>query len=306
MRMSRLQRRITSWGAFSALLVAGCSPADQARSAVASFYPLAYAAERVAGPGWRVIDLTPPGTEAHDVELSLEDRAAIEDADVLLYLGDIGFQPQVEEVVPEVSGEVVAAADGIELAPPVPEQEEEGPEEEGHVEETADPHAWLDPRLFAVMVDRVADGLAAAEVEGSDGYRERAADLRAELEALDQAYRDQLEGCRADVMVVSREAFGYLAEAYGLQQIGLTGLSPEAEPTIERLGEAGAALESGEASAVFYEAGGEARRIAESVASDFGVPALPLGTLESEPPSGDYLSVMEDNLESLREGLGCG
>src|ERR687892_400744 len=251
-----------------AALAAGCSASGDAPSAVASFYPLAYAAERVAGPGWRVVDLTPPGTEAHDVELSLEDRAAVDEADVLLYLGDIGFQPQVEEA--------------------------------------ADPHAWLDPRLFAVMVDRVADGLAAADVEGSDGFRERAADLRAELEALDNAYRDQLEGCRADVMVVSHEAFGYLAEAYGLRQIGLTGLSPEAEPTIERLGEAGAALESGEAGAGFFEAGGGARRIAESVASDFGVPALPLGTLESEPPSGGYLSVMEDNLESLREGLGCG
>ena len=288
-----------------AAFAAGCSASGDAPSAVASFYPLAYAAERVAGPGWRVIDLTPPGTEAHDVELSLEDRAAIEDADVLLYLGDIGFQPQVEEAVPDVSGEVVAAADGIELAPPVPEEEEEGPEEGGHVEETADPHAWLDPRLFAVMVDRVADGLATVDPDGVDAYEDRAADLGDELEALDKAYREELDGCESHVMVVSHEAFGYLAHAYGLRQIGLTGLSPEAEPTLERLGEAGTALETGAARAVFYEAGDEARRIAESVASDFGVPALPLGTLESEPPSGDYLSVMEDNLESLREGLGC-
>ena len=271
---------------------------------VASFYPLAYAVERVAGPDWEVIDLTPPGTEAHDVELSLEDRAAIEDADVLLYLGDIGFQPQVEEAVPQASGRVIPVADGIPLAEPIPEDGEEE-EEEGHVEETADPHAWLDPALFAVMVDRVADGLAAADPQGAEGYRDRAAALRADLQALDHTYREQLDACATDVMVVSHEAFGYLAEAYGLRQIGLTGLSPEAEPTLQRLGEAGTALESGAADAVFYEAGGEARRIAESVAADFEVPALPLGTLESEPPSGDYLKEMEENLESLREGLRC-
>src|ERR671919_2672758 len=88
-------------------LAAGGSASGDAPSAVASFYPPAYAAERVAGPGWRVGDPTPPGTEGHDVELSLEDRAAIEDAAVLLYLGDIGFQPQVEEAVPAASGEVV-------------------------------------------------------------------------------------------------------------------------------------------------------------------------------------------------------
>jgi zinc transport system substrate-binding protein len=269
---------------------------------VASFYPLAFAAERVAGPGWEVIDLTPPGTEAHDVELSLEDRSAIEDAEVLLYLGDIGFQPQVEEAVSEVPGRVVAVTEGIPLAAPIPE-EEEGEEE--HAEETADPHAWLDPALFARMVDRVADGLAAADPTEAAGYRDRAVALQDELEALDERVRADLEGCDTRSLVVSHEAFGYLAEAYGLEQLGLTGLAPEAEPTVERLGAAGAALADGRATAVFFEAGDEARRIAESVAADFGIPALPLGTLESEPPSGDYLSVMEDNLASLRRGLGC-
>jgi zinc transport system substrate-binding protein len=155
------------------------------------------------------------------------------------------------------------------------------------------------------MVDRVADGLAAADPNAAAGYRDRAAALQGELEAIDQRFRADLEGCDTRSLVVSHEAFGYLAEAYGLEQLGLTGLAPEAEPTVERLGAAGAALADARATAVFFEAGDEARRIAESVAADFGVPALPLGTLESEPASGDYLSVMDDNLASLRRGLGC-
>jgi zinc transport system substrate-binding protein len=286
----------------SALLLAGCSPTDEARTVVASFYPLAFAAERVAGRGWNVIDLTPPGTAAHDVELSLEERAAIQEADMVLYLGDIGFQPQVEGAASEAGGRVVAVTEGIPLA--LPHGEEEAAQEE-HDEATADPHAWLDPTLFAEMVGRVEEGLAAADAGGASEYREAAAGLREELEFLDRTYREGLGDCRSRAMVVSHEAFGYLAGAYGLEQIGLTGLSPEAEPTVERLGEAGAALAEGRATAIFYEADDEARRIAESVAADHGVPALPLGTLESEPPSGDYLSVMEDNLESLQEGLGC-
>jgi zinc transport system substrate-binding protein len=302
----RLLRWTATPLALSGLLLAGCTSPDESRTVVASFYPLAFAAERVAGPGWEVIDLTPPGTEAHDVELSLVDRSAIQDAEVVLYLGDIGFQPQVEEAVSEVPGRVVAVTDGLPLAAPIPEEqaeEEEGEEE--HAEETADPHAWLDPALFARMVDRVADGLAAADPNAAAGYRDRAAALQGELEAVDQRFRADLEGCDTRSLVVSHEAFGYLAEAYGLEQLGLTGLAPEAEPTVERLGAAGAALADGRATAVFFEAGDEARRIAESVAADFGVPALPLGTLESGPPSGDYLSVMEDNLASLRRGLGC-
>jgi len=267
--------------ACSALLAAGCSPGNKARTVVASFYPLAFAAERVAGSGWDVIDLTPPGTEAHDVELSLGDRSAIQDADVVLYLGDIGFQPQVEEAVQEAEGRVVAVWDA---------------DSRPSVDATIDPHVWLDPRHFAGMIGRIGTALA----------REDAAEvIREQLHELDARYRAGLEDCRSRTMVVTHEAFGYLARAYGLEQIGLTGLSPEAEPTVERLGEAGAALADGRATAVFYEADDEARRIAESVAADFGVPALPLGTLESEPPSGDYLSVMEDNLGSLRRGLQC-
>ncbi|MGH2676333.1 MAG: metal ABC transporter solute-binding protein, Zn/Mn family, partial [Actinomycetota bacterium] len=93
--------------AISLVAMAGCSPVGGGdRTVVGSFYPLAFVADRVAGPDWEVIDLTPPGTEAHDVELSLEDRTAIQAADVVLYLGDIGFQPQVEEAVGEARGRV--------------------------------------------------------------------------------------------------------------------------------------------------------------------------------------------------------
>lgn len=258
-------------------VLAGCSVTDEVPTVVASFYPLAYAAERVTGDEWRVIDLTPPGTEAHDVELSLEDRSAIQDADVILYLGDVGFQPQVEEAVGEAGGQVLAVANFV------------------GVNTAADPHVWLEPGLMV----RVTEAVASAIPGGSPDA------LQEDLTALGDRYRTGLGHCRSRVMVVSHEAFGYLADAFELEQIGLTGLSPEAEPTVERLGEAGTALADGRATAVFFEAEDEARRIAESVAADFGVPALPLSTLESRPPAGDYLSVMEDNLESLRRGLGC-
>ncbi|MGH2766511.1 MAG: metal ABC transporter substrate-binding protein [Actinomycetota bacterium] len=264
--------------AISLVAMAGCSPVGGGdRTVVGSFYPLAFVADRVAGPDWEVIDLTPPGTETHDVELSLEDRTAIQAADVVLYLGDIGFQPQVEEAVGEARGRVLPLADFV------------------AADSAADPHLWLDPRHMG----RIAEVVASA-IPGASSHA-----LQQDLAELYDRYRSDLADCRSRVMVVSHEAFGYLADAFGLEQIGLTGLSPEAEPTVERLGVAGEALEDGRATAVFYEAGDEARRIAESVAADFGVPALPLGTLESEPASGDYLSVMEDNLDSLRQGLGC-
>jgi zinc transport system substrate-binding protein len=276
-----------------AFLATACSEAGAGqRTVVASIYPLAFAADRITGPGWKVIDLTPPGTEAHDVELSLEDRAAIEDADLMLYLGDIGFQPQVEAAAGDAPGRVVAVTDGMDLMEGPGHEDGEGEEPE----EAFDPHVWLDPMAFARIADRIGSALSAPGAAGQ---------LRAELEELHTRYRDGLADCNSNTMVVSHEAFGYLADRYGLEQVGLAGLEPEGEPTADALREAAEVLATTGGGAVFYEAGEEARRIAETVASDAGVPALPLSTLESAPPEGDYLSVMEDNLGSLRRGLGC-
>lgn len=280
-----------------ALVLPGCSDSGGGgRTAVASFYPLAYAAERIAGSGWEVIDLTPPGTEAHDVEVSLEDRAAIQDAELVIHLGDIGFQPQVEQAATEAEGRVLTLAEKLIHHP-------EGEE----LEEGIDPHVWLNPGSMRTMTSLIANAFIAEDPGGRAGYLERAEFLRSDLERLDRRYRGVLDitSCRYDTLVVSHEAFNYMAGRYGFRQYGLAGLAPEGEPTTARLGEAERLIEEGQAGAVFYETGGESQRAAEALAADAGVPALPLSTLESEPPEGDYLSVMEDNLDSLRQGLGC-
>jgi zinc transport system substrate-binding protein len=251
---------------------------------VASFYPLAWAAERIAGPGWEVIDLTPPGVEAHDVELTLEDRAAIEDADVIVYMGQIGFQPQVEGAVREAEGLVV---DVSRLLPDEPLRR--------------DPHFWLDPALLgAVTLDTV--GALRRETQIAEAAVQAA---RQDLDGLHFRYQRFLNDCRYRAMIVPHEAFGYIADRFGLRQFGLAGVTPEGEPTAGRLAEARRLIEDGQAGAVFFEAGGETQRAIDNLAADAGVPALPLSTLESEPPSGDYISVMEDNLRSLRKGMGC-
>lgn len=251
---------------------------------VASFYSLAFTAEQVGGAGVEVIDLTPPGSEAHDVELSFEDRTALESADLVLYLGDIGFQPQIEGAVGDATGEVVVAASI-----------------KGN-----DPHVWLDPLAFAEMAERTAEGYARVDEDRDGEYRTRAEKLRARLETLDEQYRTTLADCRSHTILVTHDAFGYLADRYGLGQVGLAGISPEGEPTSESLIQAEALVRDGDVDAVFYEETEEGRRIAETVGQDLGIPALPLATLESRPPEGNYLTVMEANLDSLAEGLGCG
>jgi zinc transport system substrate-binding protein len=270
-----------------ALVLSGCSGVGASkRTAVVSFYPLAYAAERILGSGWEVIDLTPPGTEAHDVELTVEARAAIEDADMVIHYGQVGFQPQVDAALEDARGLIVSAS---------------GPGA------GRDPHMWLWPQLYLTrVVTAVYRGIDEGQGTDSDGYYRRYRQMVRDLQALEDRYRRTLVDCSHDVLIVPHEAFGYLVIPYHFRQFGLAGPVPEGEPTATRLAEAERLIESGQAGAVFYEPTDEqSRRVAESLASDAGVPTLPLSTLESEPPEGDYLSVMEDNLDSLRQGLGC-
>jgi zinc transport system substrate-binding protein len=270
-----------------ALLAAGCSEArGENRTIVASIYPLAFAAERMA-PDAEVIDLTPPGVEAHDLELTLEQRSAIQGADMVLYLGDIGFQPQVEKAVEEAEGTVVDLSGDLDSRDGV-----------------VDPHAWLEPSSFGRLVSAISVELCPIDDPCSDKEGGRIEAFQAELLELHNAYTDRLADCRYRAMIVSHEAFGYL-ELFGFEQVGLSGLTPEAEPSADRLANARRLIENGEAAALFYEARSEDPAGDKTLATDLGVPALPLDTLESEPPTGDYLTVMENNLESLREGLRC-
>jgi zinc transport system substrate-binding protein len=248
---------------------------------VASFYPLAFAAEQIGGPNVEVMNLTPPGAEPHDVELSVRDVEDVRSADVVLYLGS-GFQPAVEDAVDGADGEAVDLLEGLSTVEP------------------ADPHVWLDPLLYAEMADRIGEAL---------GRPRAAEELQRRLRELDANYVQGLADCERREIVTSHAAFAYLAKRYGLEQIAITGLSPEVEPTPRELERVVAEVRELGATTVFFETL-VSPRLAETVAREVGAKATTLdpleGLTENEVDRGaDYFSVMRDNLEALREALAC-
>lgn len=275
----------------------GCTSAPDGRvSAVAALYPLAWVVREVGGPSVEVTDLTPPGAEAHDATLTAGQLADLQTADVVVYLGDLGFQPDVERAIDEATGgEVVDVGTSSSSLRP------------GGGDLRYDPHVWLDPVRMQAVVARVADALAEADPEHASAYRHNADDVIARLGRLDAEYRNALTDCRFSTFVVTHEAFGYLAARYGLEQAGIQGIAPESEPSASRIQSVVEAIRNGDAApAVFYEDTDEGRRIAESVSADAGVPSFALGTLESDPGAGTtYEDVMGGNLASLRKGLQC-
>lgn len=281
-----------------AVAVAGCSSSSGSVGGkvdvVGSFYPLAWAAERVGGQRVHVLDLTPPGVEAHDTTLSARQVADVEEADVVLLLGMFGFQPQVEAAARHARGHVVDVTKGMSLHP------------SGEPGLSADPHVWLDPALMEAIVRAVSAALVQVDPGGRAAYGAGGQMVLRQLADVDASYRSRLSDCTFTTFVTTHEAFGYLAAQYELRQIGIEGLTPEAEPSADQLRAAEAAITDGEAApAVFYEGTSEGRRIGRSVAGAVGVEALPLGTLEFDPKPDDYLSVMRNNLGSLEKGLEC-
>ncbi len=306
-----------------ATTVTACSSAaggsdDDTLTIVASFYPLQFVTEQIVGDRAEVTSLVDPGVEPHDVELSASQVAAIVDADLVVYLH--GFQPAVDQAVEqrEDSGAIFDVAEVEPLLDASAEEEhgsagEEAHEEEAHEHGATDPHVWLDPLRYANIADAVAEHLQEIDQEHAEEYADNAAQLRTELEALDAEYTDGLATCERREIFVSHAAFGYLTTRYDLEQIALSGLSPDQEPTPQRLAEVAALAEEHGATVIFFETL-VSPEIAQTLAEEIGARVEVLDPIEGLNPDSadqssteapDYFSVMRSNLSALRDALGC-
>jgi zinc transport system substrate-binding protein len=291
-------------GVAAVTALAGCSAfSDDSASengdlrVATAFYPLQYVTQRVAGDLASVENLTQPGREPHDLELTIKETAEIADADLVVYEG--GFQPTVDDAIDQSStGEVLDVADVVDLVPF---------REHGVDSDETDPHFWLDPSLLADVGDAVAERLAEVDADHADTYEANAADLRTDLEALDQEYADGLSGCTRHTIVVSHDAFGYL-QKYGLTMEAILGLSPDSEPTPADLARLQDLIREDGVTTVFSESL-VSPAAADALARDLHVRSEvldPIEGLSDETADEDYLSLMRENLTALEKANGCG
>jgi zinc transport system substrate-binding protein len=307
--MILMSARAIRWTAIAAvstaaLVTTGCGSGDGGAAAsgeltvVAGFYPLEWAADRVGGDRVAVSSLTPPGAEAHDLELAPQDVAGIVDADLLVYLD--GFQPGLDEAADSEAGD--HAWDAGQAADLVA-----GEHQDAEDDDAVDPHFWLDPMRLASVADALADRLAELDPDGATTYAENAAALRADLEALDGEMRDGLAGCAVGTLVTAHDAFGYLGDRYGLEVVGISGLSPSQEPDPSQLAEIATLVRDRGVTTVYTETMVDPA-VAETVAEEAGARTAvldPIEGLTDQSAGADYLQVMRANLATLQEGQSC-
>lgn len=325
--MTPTTRSVGLLAAGALLLTSGCAALsdDSGSSAsgsdsgkvqiAAAFYPLEFVAERVAGDLAEVTPLTKPGVEPHDLELSINQTAALQSADLILT--EHGFQPAVDDAVEQdVKGEVVDVEKVVELR-----KAEEG-HEEGHEDEHAegeeaaaedehahgefDPHFWHDPLLMAQYAEGVRDALVKADPDNAETYEANAKSLTEDLTKVDEEFKAGLANCKIKDVVVSHDAFGYL-DKYGLEFESIAGLTPDAEPNPAQLAEIGEHAKEHGVTTIFSERL-VSTALADTLADDLGLKTAvldPIEGLSADTEGEDYLSLMRQNLDALKAANGC-
>ena len=214
----------------------GCFPDKQNLPVkiMATIFPLKEFAQAVSAE-WGTVDLLlPPGAEIHTWQPKPSDLVKLSSADVFIYVG-ARLEPWVEDILRSVKNpdlRVIEASEGLSLL------KDEGDEldHEHHDHGAADPHVWLDFTIDEKIIDRIAEVLSGIMPDQQSVFLDNAFGYKKKLQALDEKYQERLERCDQKTIVLGgHSAFGYMARRYGLSQISLYGLSPDAKPTPRQL-----------------------------------------------------------------------
>ena len=293
--------------------------ASSGLNVVTSFYPLQLAVQQIGGEHVDVTNLTKPGTEPHDLELSPKDVAKVSKADLFVYEKGISgavdqtAKNQAEDTAYDVSG---AAHLDLKIPTGVGEEHHEGDghdhaaEGEGHDHDEAgatDPHFWLDPVRYQGVATAVAAQLSKADPAHKADYAAGLKAFNARLGTLSTELTSGLRSCTQKNLVTGHAAFGYLAARTGLHQVPIAGLSPESEPDAAHLAQVASYTKKHGIRTIYTETLGSPE-FAKAVAGSTGATTAVLDPVEGITDSSagkDYFEVMRANLATLKKGQSC-
>lgn len=267
---------------------------------VGSFYPVYFLASRIGGEKASVVNITPAGSEPHDYEPTSRDMANIEKSQLIILNGG-NLEPwrsNIEQSIDPKQTTITVVGEGL-----------ANQQVEVNGDKVVDPHIWLDPLLAKKMAEKIAEGFSLADPMNAEYYQANAVALEKELDDLDRAYREGLSNCINKDIITSHSAFGYLASAYGLHQVSIAGLSPDAEPSLQDLAKITRFAKENGVRYIFFESL-VSPKLAQTIAREVGAETLVLNPIEGltdeEVAQGkDYFSEMMTNLTHLKTALQC-
>lgn len=276
------------------------APTASRLQVTASFYPLYFFAKTIGGDVADVVNITPAGAEPHDYEPTARDIAQIEDSRLLILNGGKleAWGDKVRQTLAGTDTAVISVGDAFADQTVV---------ESG--ETARDPHVWLDPSLAKKEADAIAQKMEALDPSHADYFAQNVSSLDQELDALDREYRSYFSTCQKKDIVTSHAAFGYLARAYGLNQIPIAGLSPDSEPSPKQLADISNMAKAKGVTTIFFESIASPK-LSETVAREIGAETMVLdpieGLADADQRAGkNYFTLMKQNLQNLIIALQC-
>lgn len=256
---------------------------------VTSFYPLYFFTTKIAQEKANVFNITPPGVEPHDFEPAPQNIAQMENSRILILNGG-GFEPWAKSVVENIGSgntDIVTMLNSS----------------------ASDPHIWLSPKMALKITDKILQEFIKVDPQNSEFYIKNTENLNLDLTNLDNDFKNGLANCKKRDIITTHAAFGYLASDYNLSQVSISGLSPEAEPSIQKIAQVAKFARDNDVKYIFFESL-VSPKFADTIALEVGAKTLVLnpieGLTESEISSGqNYFTKMHDNLTNLRIALNC-
>ncbi|GFZ98830.1 ABC transporter substrate-binding protein [Paenibacillus marchantiophytorum] len=261
---------------------------------VTSFYPLYEFTRAIGGEYVNAINLVPAGVEPHDWSPKSRDIKNMTQAQIFVYQG-AGFEGWVKDFIGSLPAEsnlkVVEASKGADLIKTSENKDE------------FDPHAWLSPLNAIKMANNIKIALVGADPAHKEVFEKNYASYEAKLLDLDARYKKELAQTKKKEIAVSHYAFAYLCRDYGLTQMSIMGLSPDAEPTAQDLKKMNAYMKEHDLKYIFFEEL-VSDKLAKTLAKDAKVDTMVLNPLEgltdAQMKAGeDYISIMDKNLKNL-------
>ena len=281
-------------------------------SVLTTIFPLTEFAQAVGGDRVKVTQLLPPGAEAHTWEPKPSDIVKLSRADVFVYTGT-EMELWVSGILKTIENSrliIIESSQGL----PLLRSDETESHDFYHKHESGqvryDPHIWLNFDYDQKIVDKITAALSKSDPEGNLFYQRNAEAYKVKLRDLDQRFRKELGRCDSkEIILGSHAAFGYLAKQYGLIQIPLYGISPNAEPTPKKMAEVITLAKHYQTKAIYYEEL-VSDKLAKTIAQEAEAKILVLSTGENLTKKQieakvSFLALMEQNLENLKYGLAC-
>lgn len=261
---------------------------------VASFSILGNMVEEVVGDLADVTTIVGPDADAHVYQPSVADARAVAEADII-FVNGLGFETWSDTLIAE-SGTKAAVHVATQGITPV------------KVEGETDPHAWNSLTNGVIYVTNIADVLKEALPDHADEISQNTAAYIAKLEALDASTKTKLAELPSDrrTVVTAHDAFGYLADAYGLNFLAPVGIDTEAEPSARDLAVLIDQLKADGAAALFVEnitSPALVKQISDETGIEVGGRLFSDALSERGGPATSYLAMFEHNLGTLLHAL---